>query len=302
MKHTDGAWLENLVALIEGQTLPIGFKVQTRKPVFNDVGGQIAEFDIVISGQLGTSEVSWLIECRDRPSDGAAPGEWIEQLIGRRDRFHFHKVMAVSSTGFSPGAIETARDFGIDLRSMELLTYREVSRWLPLNAPMIIRKNHLNAVRIFAVASPRAGRGAGGWHCRSDERIFVGRTSGNTVSLTEIWGDVVKNNDLWKDIPEGGPARTLTVRAEQYLPEKYAVLVDGETISISSIEFDSTLQAVVPKMPLVKAADYSSESVSASGKKRPFATLGCWRSADGGPIKELTVIAYPNTDSTDRET
>ena len=301
MKHTDGAWLENLVALIEGQTLPIGFKVQTRKPVFNDVGHQIAEFDIVISGQLGTSEVSWLIECRDRPSDGAAPGEWIEQLIGRRDRFHFHKVMAVSSTGFSPGAIEAARDFGIDLRSMELLTHKEVSRWLPLNAPMIIRENHLNAVRIL-MASPRAGTRGSRWRCRSDEKIFVGRTSGNVVSLTEIWGNVVKNNDLWKDIPVGGPARTMTVRAEQYLPEKHSVLVDGETIAISSIEFDSTLRAVVPKMPLVKAADYSSESVGGSGKKRPFATLGCWRSADGGPIKELTVIAYPKDDGTDRET
>lgn len=48
-----GRRLENLVAMIEGRLAPRGYKVETRKREFNDQGVQSAEFDIVISGQIG---------------------------------------------------------------------------------------------------------------------------------------------------------------------------------------------------------------------------------------------------------
>ncbi len=172
MKTNDGSSLEQLVALIEGRLSPAGFKVETRRPVFDDDGVQIAEFDIVISGRLGTSQISWLIECRDRPSKGTAPGDWIEQLAGRRARFRFDKVMAVSSTGFSPGALQAAEDAGIDLRSLDALTYDEVTAWLPLNAPLIIHRGHYSAVRVFAAAAgqhPDASQERFGL----EEKVFV---------------------------------------------------------------------------------------------------------------------------------
>ncbi len=42
----DGTELERLVKLIEGSELPKGFTVESRKPVCNDRGIQIAELDI----------------------------------------------------------------------------------------------------------------------------------------------------------------------------------------------------------------------------------------------------------------
>ena len=83
----DGQQLEQWVAMIESHLSPKGFTVERRTPVRNDAGVQIAEFDIVIRGPIGTTEVAWLIECRDRPSEGPAPGGWIEHLVGRRSRF-----------------------------------------------------------------------------------------------------------------------------------------------------------------------------------------------------------------------
>jgi predicted RecB family endonuclease len=56
MKTNDGKRLEELARIIEGRLSPIEFKVESRKPVFNDKGVQVAEFDIVISGGLGTSK------------------------------------------------------------------------------------------------------------------------------------------------------------------------------------------------------------------------------------------------------
>jgi NADPH-dependent glutamate synthase beta subunit-like oxidoreductase len=74
---TNGKWLEDLVAFVESKMLPSGFKVDTRSPVYDADSSQIvAEFDIEITGKLGSGKISWLIECRDRQR--SAPASWIE--------------------------------------------------------------------------------------------------------------------------------------------------------------------------------------------------------------------------------
>lgn len=114
-----GTPLEQLVKRIEALLLPTGLTIKSNDKVFNDDGVQIAEFDIRIVGRAGSISVDWLIECRDRPSEGSAPGGWIEQLVGRRSLFKFDKVIAVSTTGFSPGAIKLAHAGGIVLRTVD---------------------------------------------------------------------------------------------------------------------------------------------------------------------------------------
>jgi hypothetical protein len=108
----DGKFLENLVRQIEELLLPNGFSVKANSRVFNDEGIQIAEFDIEIRGRLGSADISWLIECRDRPAGGPAPGSWIEQLVGRRDRFGFNKVTAVRPQALQPALPTTQRRRG----------------------------------------------------------------------------------------------------------------------------------------------------------------------------------------------
>lgn len=115
--NRSGKPLEHLVRAIEEQMLPEGFNVSANERVVED-GVQIAEFDIVISGRLGSTDFKWLIECRDRPSQDAAPGAWIEQLVSRRSRFNFDKVIAVSTSGFAEGATKYASREGIHLRTV----------------------------------------------------------------------------------------------------------------------------------------------------------------------------------------
>lgn len=126
----DGKHLEALVAYVEKTLLPEGFTVATNERIFNDEGVQIAEFDIEVRGKVGSTSIAWLIECRDRPTSGPVPGSWIEQLVGRRMRFGFNKVTAVSTTGFSAGAVEFALAQGIELREVKALTPEEFSDWL----------------------------------------------------------------------------------------------------------------------------------------------------------------------------
>ncbi|MFH2013293.1 MAG: hypothetical protein ABIJ37_11460 [Pseudomonadota bacterium] len=115
---SNGKDLERIVASIEKLLLGKGFTVTANDKVFDGEGNQIAEFDISIEGKIGSTSFKWLIECRDRPSEGPAPGSWIEQLSGRKRRFGFDKVIAVSTTGFSIGANKAAKELNITLREV----------------------------------------------------------------------------------------------------------------------------------------------------------------------------------------
>ena len=130
---SDGKQLEALVAFVEKTLLPDGLTVSTNKRIFNDEGNQIAEFDIEVTGKIGSTALRWLIECRDRPGQGSAPGSWIEQLVGRRTRFGFNKVTAVSTTGFAAGAVEFAQAQGIELRNVIALDPEHFKSWFYLN-------------------------------------------------------------------------------------------------------------------------------------------------------------------------
>jgi len=130
----DGKWLEHLASVIEKQLLPEHFTVSANEKVFDEQSGiQIAEFDIVVSGRLGSTAHRWLFECRDRPSKGSAPGSWIEQLVGRRELFRFDRVIAVSTTGFSDGAKALAKRGNVELHSVDALTVESVADWFKIS-------------------------------------------------------------------------------------------------------------------------------------------------------------------------
>jgi hypothetical protein len=68
-----------------------------------------------------------LVECRIHKAKQDV--KWIEELIGRRLSLKADAVIAVSSSGFTNGAIIKAKKFGIILRDLLTLTEEEVSEW-----------------------------------------------------------------------------------------------------------------------------------------------------------------------------
>jgi hypothetical protein len=68
-----------------------------------------------------------LVECRlhKAPQDV----QWIECLIGRRISLGAQSVIAVSSSGFTSGALAKARQYGIITRDLQHLTGKEVESW-----------------------------------------------------------------------------------------------------------------------------------------------------------------------------
>ena len=288
MERNDGSALEQLVSWIESHFSPRGFKVETRKPVFNDSGVQVAEFDILITGHIGTGHVACLIECRDRPSEGPAPASWIEQLIGRRARFRFDKVMAVSSTGFAQGAVAAAADAGIELRELQSLTYDDVAHWLPRNAPMIVHEGRFKAVRTY-IDDPASAENRQGV-LSLDKPLLVGNESGKRLSFRDLWQKLVNGHSVWTGIPEGGPPIEVTVKVSDHISEGYTAEVEGRALPVRSIEFDATLHAYFPLMPFVEAAEYS--TVVGPDGKLTYARVGRWEAPEGSLIRGLTFIGF----------
>jgi hypothetical protein len=68
-----------------------------------------------------------LVECRLRKAPQDV--QWIECLIGRRISLGAQSVIAVSSSGFTSGALAKARQYGIIARDLERLTSKEVESW-----------------------------------------------------------------------------------------------------------------------------------------------------------------------------
>lgn len=115
-----GKWLERLMHSLE-RGLISDLKASVTSNVLKyGKNSQIAEFDLVIRGTLGSNPVSVLVECRDRKRK--ADSQWIELLIGRKLVHGFSTVCAVSTSGFTKGAIELASRFGIETKTVSEIT------------------------------------------------------------------------------------------------------------------------------------------------------------------------------------
>lgn len=137
--RNDGRALEELVEYVEKTLSNEGFQVEVNRTLHNEEGIQIAEFDVTVVGRFGSTEISWLIECRDRPSSGKAPGEWVYALSGKRDVHRFDKVTAVSTTGFSPAAVLAAETLDVELREIVATSPDELMSWLRISEVELVQ-------------------------------------------------------------------------------------------------------------------------------------------------------------------
>jgi len=244
---SNGKQLEAIVATLERTLAPNGFKIDTNDKVFDDDGNQIAEFDVIISGKFGSTTVDWLIECRDRPSSGSAPGSWIEQLVGRKIRFGFNKVTAVSTTGFSPSAIDCANAQRIELRTVEALEPEQFSSWISLQSfPLIQRRYKL--VHVFVGVDPstlmeyRKTLKAILSKNRHDQKILCVDGSVNRQSLYGLFRGIVDENDLFSDVVIDGSPKPVKIHVRCSTPDlNVTIETPPGSVKIDSLVFTGEL-------------------------------------------------------------
>lgn len=259
---SDGKQLETLVAYVEKNLLPAGFDVKANERVFDDDGVQIAEFDIEIKGKVGSTSIAWLIECRDRPGHGSAPGSWIEQLVGRRVRFGFNKVTAVSTTGFASGAISFAKSQGIELREVRTLSPEEFASWLVIQE---FKNIHLVSELKYAhiIVDEK----------ESDERkaelhkAISGISKGVAIFRSSMTGELITPSNaffaavqevqgIFDDVIVGKP-KTIHLHAD-YPSDEYHFTVETSvgSVRVRKIEFIGELRITESVVPIINTVEY----------------------------------------------
>jgi hypothetical protein len=258
---SSGRELETLVALIEELHLPPGLEVTTNERIYDEQGTQIAEFDIQVRGRLGTTEIAWLIECRDRPSEGPAPGSWIEQLVGRRRRFKFNKVTAVSTTGFASGVFDVARGEGIELREVRSLTAADVSTWLQAeHMPLIEPLSRLLHAVLYCGDEPEERRQA------FDERVtanpnepipwHIGNQKHYTI-LQVFRAALSEKEEVFNAVERDQPVRPLIMRV-RYPTDNHYFTIETKfgAIRVQEIAFRAELEVKTTDVPLSRLNEY----------------------------------------------
>jgi len=249
--------------------VPQGFTVATNQRVFNDDGIQIAEFDVEVRGKVGSTDIAWLIECRDRPADGPAPGSWIEQLVGRRTRFGFNKVTAVSTTGFATGASQFASLQGIELREVRALS-PDAFDWLQIRSlRQITRMVSLVHANLRPYGDSQVVLPALSKHLTEhsgDAAILRSAKTGEiTTAAAAFNGAVAHVGTLFDSLQPNGPSKSVELHVEYSGDDDYFVVDTGiGEVRIAAIQFFGILHIEERLVPLVEVSDYSQISSSSS--------------------------------------
>lgn len=261
----NGTELENFVARLEQALVPAGFTVETRRREFSADGVQIAELDIVISGRVGSSPVTCLIECRDRPSEGSAPGSWIEQLVGRRSRFRFDKVMAVSTTGYAPGAIEFAKEAGVSLRGANELTAEGVADWFQAQTFDVVHRTiHLEYAKIFISDTEPAHRANAATvaiqAASLDQPFLKNPKTGERVRPVDAFTIALSRRPtLWPEDPNQTWSDRVEIDACYPTTDSYELETSVGAVAVPRILFRGVIGLKVDSVPFTRFAEYTDE-------------------------------------------
>ena len=126
-----GRNLEKIVRDLEKLLGDSNLEVKSPDKLFDYASEIYREVDISIKGKLGTNPILIVIECRDRGRPQNVT--WIEQLKTKRDGIRANKMIAVSTSGFSPNAVILAEKYGIGIRNVNDLDAKELSGWIANN-------------------------------------------------------------------------------------------------------------------------------------------------------------------------
>ena len=230
--------------------------------MYDDEGVQIAEFDIEIRGKVGSTRFNWLIECRDRPADGPAPGGWIEQLVGRRDRFNFNKVTAVSSTGFAKGAIDYAKVKGIELRTVEVLTVEHLKDWFLTSHLYLFKRRGklLHDIHAEKTLAPELKQAIHNKIANADSNspILVSKRDGQVLNVNEAWRSALNQRpEIFNGIEPDQNPLTRTIRAQYPMEnDRFQLQTSEGSADILEIVFRAELSVITSSIPISNIIQY----------------------------------------------
>ena len=243
---------------------PQGIKVKSPDYIRGRISKSLREIDISLRSHTGSSEILVIIECRDRK--GTEDVTWIEQLPSKREDVGAHKAVAVSSTGFSSGAINMAKVKDIELRTLEEVNPNEILLWFGFKE-LTVLNYHINFKHVsIKLSVPKSVSVEVSPEVHSsvsavfdiNAPIFVRKKDGNKVSLLDIWKMVP--NSIYDDITPGQSKTKKIIRLN--FPdeeERFQILTVTGLIDIEHFIIHAEIWIEIKKRPLTSVRFYRDE-------------------------------------------
>ena len=262
-----GKDLEDYVMTILGGLLPPDFTISQRVKKYNEKGDQINEFDIIVEGKIFTFTFKWLIECRDRPSQGPSPRSWIENLIARRQLNKFDKVTAVSTSGFSSGAIELAKIERIGIDQVKSFEPDNLLDWFKNNQLLYIRLifavKYVALFTLFPNDEDNKKLSASLRDVTVHSEILSYKSNTKKISLKFACDDALRQSQEIKKLVDEDLnliANKLRFDVDYSNPEfQYYLHLENKDIVIRKIVFIGDLNLEKVSVPISKVKQYVSE-------------------------------------------
>ncbi|HOZ14667.1 MAG TPA: restriction endonuclease [Tenuifilaceae bacterium] len=144
----NGKTLERIIRLIE-ETFINNANTQIFKNYkINNNSGNKREIDILIKSKVNNYEIIIAIECKDYKRKVSA--KEVEAFNSKCLRINsINKKVLISQNGFQKDAIESPRDFGIDLLIANKVNTEIVFSWLSIKQLGLIIENRLSNTTVF---------------------------------------------------------------------------------------------------------------------------------------------------------
>jgi len=203
--------------MIEESATPRGAIVTSPDRIRDLTTDELREVDASIRFRLGSVDILITIECQKRSRK--ANDTWIEQLATKRQKLGAAKTIAVSERGFTRAAYLTARQHGIELRTLSEIRPQDVAGWF-------LQEEVVHAIPETA-------------NIRCSVRV-EGRS------------DYIEISDSWKPlffhelVKSPFPAIDLWVFHEMAYPRRFVNLPSDGSVSRVEFDIDATKRDLIP--------------------------------------------------------
>jgi hypothetical protein len=182
--------------------------------LLDKTSGQRREVDVSIRMTVGSVPVLILVECRDRRKP--AGSDWIEQIAQKAVNVRAAKVVAVSASGFTSGAVKMARTLAIETRRIREITADHVRDWCRIGEVVIFHAKsvlHHTSLELPSTAGDQFDdedvRIARSWSY--EDRHFIRKIDGTRLGLNAIHQAVMNDPKAWRGIRPGAPKKSRQV-------------------------------------------------------------------------------------------
>lgn len=256
-----GRDLEKLVETLENI---LGSKnISVTSPDFLTGHNSKAKREVDIS--LRSNNTLVMIECRDRKNIDDVT--WIEQLVTKQQDVKADKVVAVSSSGFSAGAKNTAQRFDIELRTMNQINLENVSHWFQAKElTQYIRRATLRNIEVdFKMPKNNFDKEKHNelsiiFNNLDINTLFFERVSDNSqVDIAGIW-DILNKEEIYNNIAvkQEKVLRNIRVRFGSNFQLRF--LTSDGYLDIDNILFNAELWIEVEKYPVSSVKNYQNSN------------------------------------------